>query len=410
MVKVLKNKYVTVWNSIENGFPEFNLRYSYKDKIINERKLSYLFNKINKKIDYIESERETLNNWYKEIIYYIKEFLTDSFNIGDDYVKIIFSKEYQRASIDFVKKALEFDSDISKEYIVQAIRNVWIMNSIQVILNKDIKLTPSIFAYSMIYPYTDNYLDSNKYSIAHKKEFNQRLKLVLEGIKVKPSNNIERKIFNLIELIEQQYPRNQYPEVHESLLYIHKAQENSLFMQGNSLDFIKNNILHITFEKGGTSVIADGYLTVGRLNKEEFDFMFGYGAFLQLIDDLQDINEDLKNKHKTLFSIAVEKGYLDNITNRLFWFIKTILDSSSIFTNLQSNAFKEFIKLSCYNLIFMSVAKNKEMYSKEYIKMVKRNLLVRISYLNNLNEKIESLFAKLDNSKLRVLLDYGNES
>ena len=43
--------------------------------------------------------------------------------------------------------------------IGQAMRNVWIMNISQVLLNVEVKFTNAIFAYSMLYPYTDNILD-----------------------------------------------------------------------------------------------------------------------------------------------------------------------------------------------------------------------------------------------------------
>ena len=59
--------------------------------------------------------------------------------------------------------------------IFQAIRNVWIMNSIQILYNMEVKLTPSIFAYSMLYPYSDNYLDDANISVGEKVEFNKKV-------------------------------------------------------------------------------------------------------------------------------------------------------------------------------------------------------------------------------------------
>lgn len=48
-------------------------------------------------------------------------------------------------------------------------------NCIQVLLGIGISVTPSVFAYSMLYPYTDNFLDAGKVSERQKRETNDRL-------------------------------------------------------------------------------------------------------------------------------------------------------------------------------------------------------------------------------------------
>lgn len=75
-------------------------------------------------------------------------------------------------------------------------------------------------------------------------------------------------------------------------------------------------------EKGGTSVIADGYLVHGVMTEEEALFAFGFGVVcdflptifcyltllfmfnkcLQLVDDLQDTLKDTEVNHQTLFT------------------------------------------------------------------------------------------------------------
>ena len=60
----------------------------------------------------------------------------------------------------FIQDAKIFDHSLSQDDIHQALRNLWVFNSIQMIAGKDIDLTPSSFAYSLLYPYTDNGLDS----------------------------------------------------------------------------------------------------------------------------------------------------------------------------------------------------------------------------------------------------------
>ena len=57
------------------------------------------------------------------------------------------------------EQARRFDPALSAADIFQASRNVWTAAGLQVLLGQRLELTPAIFAYSMLYPYTDNLLD-----------------------------------------------------------------------------------------------------------------------------------------------------------------------------------------------------------------------------------------------------------
>ena len=59
----------------------------------------------------------------------------------------------------FLDEALAFNPSFELGDLYQALRNVWIMNSQQLFRGSPIVYSPSIFAYSMLYPYTDNALD-----------------------------------------------------------------------------------------------------------------------------------------------------------------------------------------------------------------------------------------------------------
>src|SRR4030043_518830 len=120
---------------------------------------------------------------------------------------------------EFLKKIKRngerFDPNLTSEDIFQASRNVWIINSIQSMMGMPVKLTPSIFAYSMLYPYTDNYLDNPDTASENKVTFSQRFQQRIKGKKIIPEKNDEKKIFDLIGMIEEEYDRKRYPEVYE---------------------------------------------------------------------------------------------------------------------------------------------------------------------------------------------------
>ena len=53
--------------------------------------------------------------------------------------------------------ARKFDDDLPIGDIMQAMRNVWISNALQLLFGKEVYYSKANFAYSMLYPYTDNY-------------------------------------------------------------------------------------------------------------------------------------------------------------------------------------------------------------------------------------------------------------
>ena len=289
----------------------------------------------------------------------------------------------------FVEKVKEFDPSLKTEEIYQALRNVWIMNSLQIYLNLDVKYLDSIFAYSMIYPYIDNYLDSPSESIEEKLSFLKKLKDWLEGQDVPFGNSQEEKIYRLIKMVEKQYDRRSFPGVYQSLLSIFNAQLKSLAQQRNECLPLEIDILDLSFEKGGTSVLADGFLVNGLLDDRQADFCFGFGVFLQLADDIQDINEDRENNHATIFSQAAGKYDLDKLANKLFNFIAEVVDLKLDKKAANENTLGELIIKNCYFLVMEALGRNDAYYSKAYIRKIQRYFPVRFAVLKKLRREIE---------------------
>ena len=109
---------------------------------------------------------------------------------------------------EFARMARDFDAGITVEDIYQACRNVITANFIQMLLGIQVRVTPSIFAYSMLYPYTDNYLDDPQISASTKMAFNQRFRERLLGKPIEPANLSESTVLRLIEMIEQEWDRH----------------------------------------------------------------------------------------------------------------------------------------------------------------------------------------------------------
>jgi hypothetical protein len=262
-------------------------------------------------------------------------------------------------------------------------------------------LSPSGFAYSMIYPYSDNYLDAPEVSSVEKKMFSRRLERRLYGETVRCESDNESKLSALVDLIEGEFARSRFEGVYESLLAIHHAQSAALRQQGND-DLSPDELLMLSVEKGGTSVLADGFLADGALGFDEGEFLFGFGVSLQLIDDLQDIEEDLANGHTSLFTLAAELGLLDGIVNRLLNYGETIMSSPGLHDSSDARGLVHMIERSSKALIFESIAKNPQLFSRTYVEKIERHSPVSFEYLRTMEKNRRSAYETSQRVRLAV--------
>ncbi|WP_315120196.1 class 1 isoprenoid biosynthesis enzyme [uncultured Clostridium sp.] len=335
--------------------------------------------------------KEKADNYIENII--LKE---DAFKLGviDKEMKSRFFK----VTKEFIKECKSFDSNLNYKDIGQAMRNVWIISIFQKVIDSDIEFTNAIFGYSMLYPYTDNYLDDSSISMEEKKNFNDRFSKRLKGEKIKGINSHEEKVYKLVEYIESVFKRENYKEVYEKLLLIHDGQVKSLTQQEVLSAPYEKDILGISIEKGGASVLVDGYLINGALTKDEEIFAYGYGFLLQLCDDLQDVGRDLENNHMTIMSQLAEKYPLDMITNKLMNLTISIIDDENCFKGSNKEELKELIKNNCIIMILFAIAHNKNFFSKEYVKVIEIFLPFTLSYIDDLKTNLETKFKTLEPS------------
>lgn len=304
--------------------------------------------------------------WRERLRSAIREFGEERLGWPAGYRNLLVSDEFYTASVAFARRAREFDPSVRLEDVGQALRNVWIANSLQLLLDLPVELSPSIFAYSMLYPYTDNYLDASDVAATAKHRFNGRLSRRLRGERLAPQGERERDIFRLVQMIEANYPRVAFPDVHASLLAIQGGQIRSLRQQASREGLYTSDLLAISVEKGGSSVLADGYLVAGEPQPEEVDFFFGYGVFLQLLDDLQDARADREAGHRTLFSTAADRVPLDRLTSQLSNYMRGVLERTPLFEAPEYADRLDLIRRNCTFLLVGAVAENEELFSAPF--------------------------------------------
>jgi hypothetical protein len=233
-----------------------------------------------------------------------------------------------------------------------------------------VEITPSIFAYSMIYPYSDNLLDDPNISTTEKHEFSVRFNQRLHGENIMPENHTETQLFKLVAMFEEQYNRNHFPEVYESLYAIQKGQTDSLKLL-NLSGLTDTEIRRICFEKGGTSVLADGYLVAGKLTLKQEQALMGYGIYLQLLDDIQDIKEDADANTNTMCT-TLERIKLGEFVNRTIHFGRAALEEMKCFSAQNVGVFLNLMNRSIETMIIESIGLNSPGFSEDYLAEIEK--------------------------------------
>jgi hypothetical protein len=384
-VDFFKLEYKERWLETPTTWPGFEQEYSLKQKKELERDSSALLVQIEQKqqneaVDQ-DKAKETLQQSGMEI-----EHLCGRAGL---YFDKSFTDGFERATKEFLQRAKAFDAKLKPEDIYQAMRNIWIANSLQALMNREMDCSAPVFAYSMLYPYSDNVNDDPELSFAAKCGMNDRFRKWLEGENPPFRNATEQKINALVLMIERDFSRNEYPGVFQSLLGIFNAQIKSLIQQKQHQSGGAADILDISIEKGGTSVLADGYLIRGALDDQLEDFCFGYGVFLQFADDLQDVADDLANGHQTLFSQMAETGPLDALANKLFNFMRRVVDLH--LAGPADHRFRELILKNCYFMVQEAICKTAHFYSPGYLSAIERNFPLTLLYYRHLKKQLKQM-------------------
>ncbi len=315
----------------------------------------------------------------------VVQLSTCALDFEDPEIEGLLRDGFSQIGTELARWARELDRDVSLTDILQACRNAWTACGLQLLLGVPMRLTPAIFAYSMLYPYSDNYLDDPGISADAKLRFSARFRRRLTGEHLPPASQREATMWQLVGLIESEYPRIEYPQVHDSLLAIHQAQQQSI-AQMQSVRPSDPDVLTVSVTKGGTSVLADAYLAAGNLTDAEAEFAFQWGVVLQLSDDLQDVRQDGRCGSLTLFSQAAKDEPLDRLTNRLFDFARTVMAGIARLPN-GSNTLQQLLTRSSRTLVIRSAASAPELYSKAYLSEMENYSPFRFEFLRNREQR-----------------------
>lgn len=381
--KLLETEFTAQWMNSPDRFPKSKRQFSYLEKRIWEIKFNRFLSVIKNEIKLDSPDKNKLLDLSKS-------FFENNLAYSNEQLGLIFSEKMLLATKDFINKAWIFDRELSDEAIFQALRNAWVMLGLQSFFSKEIKVTPSVLAYSLLYPYTDNLIDSPIISVDDKLAFSNRFANRLAGKNVIAESELESKIFNLVKMIEQEFDRDSYPELYDSLLAIHNAQTQSLKLLNKESYLSEEECFQICIDKGATSVIADGFLVLGKLNDKQYSFLYEYGAYLQILDDLQDAQDDYKEGIMTYFSRHIQYGNLDQLLCKTYYLGKSFYQKLA---NWYPNeiAFHDLIQRSFGFLLIASVFQNQSYFSADFVQLIEKHAPFRFSFIKKKKLALEPL-------------------
>jgi hypothetical protein len=366
-------------------------------------------------------------------------FAAEALDLGPEAIDLL-NQGFLPVGMQLTRWAHRFDPELSQADITQAARNAWTACGMQPLFGAPLRLTPAILAYSLLYPYSDNYLDQRDVAPEDKVWFSERFRSRLRGA-LHAADPREARIWAMVRMIEDEFPRAEHPEVFDALLAIHGAQEESVRQLENCGEMEEGELMRISCAKGGTSVLADACLVRGELDAAESELAFLWGVMLQLGDDLQDIGEDLERGSDTLFTRAVCAGRpLDALAEQLLNFagsvaarmdalgaVPNIPDSASCFPTLGREKNREggaldiggcdglathkaLLRMSWRSLILMAVGQAHQYFTAEFVARMERFSPFRFAFLRKRREKLQGDRGLLERLFAIVLTSEGENA
>jgi len=386
-IRELTRYYEDLWWESKTSLPDLGPSYTANEQAAREKELEHFIRQVNRELASPPRSREAALALQQRLNPAFLQFAVQTLGVSARQLEGLPGEPFSATAEDFVRQARAFDATLSSDDIYQAGRNAWTANSLQWLLTAPIRCSPAILAYSLLYPYTDNYLDDASVPLATKLAFNERFRQRLLGEPIAPANPHERSIFESIGLIEQQYPRAAYPAVFESLLDIHSGQAHSLRLVRPGAAPGEVDVLGISFEKGGTSVLADGYLVSGTLNPQQRQFCFGYGVFAQLLDDLEDIESDCAAGRLTVYAQAAGHWTLDSLLNRTFHFGDKVLEQLACFD--LAGPHQDLIRHGASSILIDTASRAEKYFSPAYLRELEAHSPFRFAFLKKQRKEFD---------------------
>lgn len=161
------------------------------------------------------------------------------------------------------------------------------------------------FIASVVHPVYDDYIDQEDFRADFPSRFSKFVTSPGAGAVV-GLNNREESIFRLLKSLHSFFPISHHAMLWGIINDLHDAQIDSVAQK--SFDIESDRLLNISFRKGGFAFAFFGYIIGRGFTEGQFHHYFQMGAYFQLMDDLHDIDEDMKESIATVFTQELVKN------------------------------------------------------------------------------------------------------
>ncbi len=348
----------------------------------NEALIEEFSARMQKKAEQRPEGKEGLKQWEQEMEQELKCFLKKEKMLSlSEWINPVLFHEFEKETKHFIDRVRGFDADLNAGQIWQAMRNYFIYAMIVEMQGERQNAANPILAYSLLYPYTDNYIDDKTTTKEEKERYNRMIARKLKGEPVLAQSALEEKTCRLLDMIGDAYEGEAKKKVIGTLLQLLEAQNYSIRQQKAGIS--EDEILGISIWKGSTSVLADYLFATQDWREKEEGFYLRFGFLLQLVDDLQDMEEDKKEGSHTLMIKAAEQKRLEGQVNRLLWFI---WDTVRAFEP-RNPGLKGFVLKNCVEITLLSVAMSAQHFLKEYIKALAPYLPLSVEFIKKMKKQ-----------------------
>ncbi|NLY98263.1 MAG: hypothetical protein GX082_12720 [Clostridiaceae bacterium] len=390
-----------IWLCSEERFPEYLPVVSEETRMRNLRSIQEKTCLFRNRIRQFPRLLLNRNRWAQKVNKDIHDILHNDDVWG---IRQVMSKDkidlWQEELKEFLRRTRMLFPRMSFEEIGQGIRNYMVYAMIRELCDVSMEFSKAAYGYSMLYPVTDNFLDGSR-SVEDKLEYNRFIKDVIEGKGPAPKNFHQQKTKEMLDFIRSEFLPEQNKDLYDLLLMMLDAQNTSLTQQNKQKSLSPDERLNISIYKGGISVLFDRFLVKKKITENDLFSYIGLGFFLQLSDDLQDIQEDGERGHQTIFTFNTDPEYIEGLVNKMLRYIFYVME------RLQTvhEPFKEFLLQNCCNLVYASVLMSKGFFSEAYLKRLESFMPIPApsveAYLEN---RLEELDEK-EQKRYRKMLD-----
>jgi hypothetical protein len=231
-----------------------------------------------------------------------------------------------------------------------------------------------ILLYNVLYILFDHYIDDINVQANEKQAIVNQMKLLIEDPKLYQSLNIQNECLKSIAII---YDRLiiRCPNVKPYMIKLFNAEIEGLAVQNNS-SFSKQTYYNAAMNKGGYTVLVLQSI-MNDSNKDMSISSFKLGEIIQLIDDSQDVDIDMKNN---IHTIATNEYLSTGCIDKLWVHIVT-----SILSDCKFNIFKLLLIL----VMMYLPDKNPHLYTAELRQTTnKYNLFDRFVGLKSIDNQL----------------------